>query len=123
MCGLLGTNTEVRSNRRCAKRLPGVELDCAFIGCADQVLQRPTGRNHALAQGGLGIFGVSVNLQFDPKELVWSNLSLLIGLPVTCLPTLRSAKIRISEGDSGISFKNILAVLIGNNIRLQRNRI
>lgn len=63
-----------------------------------------------------------VNLQFDPKELIWSNLSLLIGLPVTCLPTLRSAKIRISEGDSGISFKNILAVLIGN-IRLQRSRI
>lgn len=37
----------------------GVELDRAFVGCAVQVLQRATRRNHALAQGGLGIFGVS----------------------------------------------------------------
>lgn len=71
MCVTLrGTNAEVRSSRRSAKRLLGVELECAFVGCADQVLQRPTRRNHVLAQGGLGNFGAPVNLQFDPKELV-----------------------------------------------------
>lgn len=98
-----------------------VELEFAFVGCADQVLRRATSRNRALAQGGLGNFGVPANLQFDPKEQVWSKLSLPIGLPVTCLPTLRSAKIRISKEILGSRLKNILAVLIVN-IRLHRRR-
>lgn len=103
-----------------------IELEYARMGSAYQLCSRWSqgifdlriGLSHSSWDpAGMENWGVAVNIKFLEKDLIWSNLSLPVGLPVTAN---LSAKIRSWEGNSQILFKNILAVLI--DIRLHRNR-